>query len=129
MQIGAIGTQISYGYVYNTNTPSRASLNPVSEIPEDVLESKIDQTADMMLPEEDGNALKPGETRNFMDILTAQMEMGKNRASQILQTGSGSSTGNDTRNDTENQAGGQQAFSAYAMNYATQAYMSTMGIA
>ena len=45
MQVGSVGTSYFQPYVYNTNSLSRASLNKVQGIGDDLLTSKTDFSA------------------------------------------------------------------------------------
>jgi len=81
MTVGAIGFQ---PYVYNTNSVSRASLNSIKGISEDVLNSKVDYTG-LSTSNDTTNPLKMGSSSNFMEILSSQMELGKSNASRIMQ--------------------------------------------
>lgn len=80
MQIGAIAYP---NYVYNTNRVSSLSLNRMNKIPDDVLSSRLDYGQNS-LTGENINPLRPGESKNFMDILTSQMEMGRANAARIM---------------------------------------------
>lgn len=81
MQIGAVGYP---SYIYNTNSVSAASMNRINGIPEDALESSVDYKSNTALAKNE-NSLRPGESRNFMDILSSQMEMGRANAARIMQ--------------------------------------------
>lgn len=80
MMVGAVTMQ---PYVYNTNTISRVSMNKIAPISDDVLSKKVDYSG-LAAGGENENPLKPGETRNFMDILNYQMEMSRSNAARLM---------------------------------------------
>ena len=81
MQISAIGCQ---PYVYNTNTISANSMKPISSIPNDATAGKVDYS-NLVAEGETTNSLKPGQSKNFVDIIASQMAMGQANAARILQ--------------------------------------------
>ena len=81
MQIGAIGGMSFMPYIYNTNAMSRASMNKVAAIDDDVTSSKTDFSA---LTQETTNPLKRGESLEFASILGMQMQMGRMNASRLF---------------------------------------------
>jgi len=91
MQVGAIGSY-SYvqPYVYNSNTLSAGSMRKISGIDQDLLSSSTDFSS-LTKTKENTNPLKIGETPNFADILTMQMQMGKNHAAKIMKAEDGMS--------------------------------------
>lgn len=66
MQVGAISGGISTPYIYNTNMVSRASLNKVKPIEDDLLESKTDFTN---LASENTNPLAPGQSADYKGLV------------------------------------------------------------
>ncbi len=86
MGIGAIGSSgAMYGvsaYVYNANSVSSKSLDKISKISDDVLDSKLD--VENYSADENTNTLKMGETRDFAAILEEQMFTGMNRAAMLF---------------------------------------------
>ena len=81
MRIGAVGVGSYQPYIYNTNTVSRASLNKVGKIGDDLLDKKTDFSE---LTQENVNPLKKGETRNYEDIYNMQMQMGQMNATRLF---------------------------------------------
>ncbi len=85
MQIGSIGSVMSMPYVYNTNSVNRASMNPISAIPEDGTKGRVDYKG---LVSEDGlesmNPLKRGESRNFADIISSQMALSNQHKAALM---------------------------------------------
>jgi len=81
MTIGAIGASTFTPYIYNTNAVSRASMNKISGIDDDVTSSKTDFSA---LTQETTNPLKRGESLDFAGILGMQMQMSKMNASRFM---------------------------------------------
>ena len=81
MQIGAIGGMSYTPYIYNTNTVSSASLNKVSGISDDLLESKTDFSA---LSGETTNPIKKGQSLDFAGIIDMQMQMSRLNASRVM---------------------------------------------
>ncbi len=90
MGVGAVGgvtTTFYNPYVYNTNTVSRASLDKVSAIPDDATKGGAEYIG--ALKEEQAvnvNPLKPGESKNFADILMSQMSQASLRQAELLAT-------------------------------------------
>lgn len=85
MQVGAIGVGAYQPYIYNTNSISRASMNKVGRIGDDLLASKTDFSA-LTDEQQNVNPLKRGETRGFDEIMSMQMQMSQMNASRIMQT-------------------------------------------
>lgn len=84
MQIGAVSFQ---PYIYNTNAVSSKSLNKISAISDDALDSKTDISALTSLskdPVENMNPLKRGETLDFAGILEQQMSMSRMNAARVM---------------------------------------------
>lgn len=84
MQIGAVSFQ---PYVYNTNAISSKSLNKISAISDDALDSKTDISALTSLGKENNevtNPLKRGETLDFAGILEQQLSMSRMNAARIM---------------------------------------------
>lgn len=84
MQIGAISYQ---PYIYNTNAVSSKSLNKISAIGKDALESKTDVSA--LLDKDNAsnetlNPLKRGQSLDFAGILGMQMQMSRMNAARIM---------------------------------------------
>lgn len=82
MGVGAIGGLTYQPYIYNTNTVSRNSLNPISAVDNDVTRSHIGQAAESEVATI--NPLQRGETANFADVLSMQMSMGMQKASALF---------------------------------------------
>lgn len=80
MGIGAIGGVTFQPYVYNTNKVSSVSMNKLSKISDDVLESKVDYRE----LTQNSNPLKVGQTLDFQGMLNAQMQKGLSNASRIM---------------------------------------------
>lgn len=81
MGIGAVS--MFQPYVYNTNTVSANSLNPIKAISNDVSSSHIAQTPDTDYTET-LNPLAKGETKNYADVLASQMQMGMQNAMRLF---------------------------------------------
>lgn len=84
MQIGAISYQ---PYIYNTNAVSSKSLNKISAISDDALDSKTDISALVDTGsnnQENINPLKRGESLDFAGILEQQMSMSRLNAARIM---------------------------------------------
>jgi len=81
MQIGAIGAMNYTPYIYNTNTVSRASMNKISGISDDLLDSKTDFSA---LSGETTNPIKKGQSLDFAGIIQEQMQMSRLNASRVM---------------------------------------------
>lgn len=105
MQIGAISYQ---PYIYNTNAVSSKSLNKISAISDDALDSKTDISALTSQGNETNetiNPLKRGETLDFAGIFAQQMSMSRMNASRIMmepQTQEAASQAITPNNPTEN---------------------------
>lgn len=85
--IGAVSGAVYNPYVYNTNTVSSASLNKVNAIPDDVLRGGVDYkglTTEAVT--ENVNPLRPGETKNFADVLLSQFAASAMRRDDLLST-------------------------------------------
>ncbi len=82
MQIGAIGATPYTPYIYNTNTVSRASMNKIKGIGEDLLESKTDFSA--LSSQETTNPIKRGQSLDFAGIMSMQMEMSRMNAARVM---------------------------------------------
>lgn len=82
MRIGAVGMN---PYVYNTNSVNASSMNRIQGIGSDLTASKSDFSG--LTSEDIGeniNPLRPGETKNFVDIMEMQMQMGRMNASRVM---------------------------------------------
>ncbi len=84
MQVGAVGTSYFQPYVYNTNTVSKSSLEPVKGVGDDLLASKTDFSALTDDGKQNLNPLKRGETADFAGIMDMQMQMSRMNASRLL---------------------------------------------
>ena len=82
MRVGAVGTNLYQPYVYNTNTLSRASMNKISPIGDDLLSSKTDFEK---APAVNENPLKMGETKDFSGLLDMQMQEARVNAARFMQ--------------------------------------------
>ena len=80
MNIGAISFQ---PYIYNTNYLSRASLNKVNAISDDLVSAKTDYSG-LVEEQSDQNPLRRGETLDFAGILQQQMQMGRANAARLI---------------------------------------------
>ena len=80
MNIGAISFQ---PYIYNTNYLSRASLNKVNAISDDLVSAKTDYSG-LVEDESNQNPLRRGETLDFAGILQQQMQMGRANAARLI---------------------------------------------
>ncbi len=80
MRIGAVGAS---PYVYNTNAVSSASLNRIEGIGSDTTASRSDFSR---LTQEavNENPLRMGETKNFVDIMDMQIQMGRMNAARVM---------------------------------------------
>ena len=83
MQIGAIGIGSFQPYVYNTNSLSKASMNKINKIGDDLLASKTDFSA-LADEQKNVNPLKRGETLDFAGMLSMQMQMSQMNAARLL---------------------------------------------
>ena len=81
MRIGALSMQ---PLVYNTNSVSSASLNKVSGIGSDLTASKSDFSGLASSEAVNINPLKMGETKNFADVLSMQLQMGQMNSLRIM---------------------------------------------
>jgi len=84
MQVGAVSYQ---PYVYNANAVSSKSLNKISAISDDALDSKTDISA--LVSDENKsmdvlNPLKRGESLDFAGILDQQMSLSRNNAARLF---------------------------------------------
>jgi len=84
--IGAVSSTIYNPYVYNSNRVTSASLNKISSIPDDVTSEKLDYSLLVSNNTENVNPLKPGETKNFADVLLSQMSESALRRDDLLAT-------------------------------------------
>lgn len=87
MAVGAIGSVTStlYNpYVYNTNSLSKASLNKINAIPDDVTKAKTE--VEPYSNDLNVNPLSVGETKNFADVLMSQMSRSSYKQAQVLAT-------------------------------------------
>lgn len=80
MNVGAVSFQ---PYLYNVNRISASSMGKVQPLTNDTEKSRIDFSS---LTGENENPLRMGESKNFMDILSSQMQMSRSNAARILQT-------------------------------------------
>lgn len=80
MRVGAVG---SNPYVYNTNAVSSASMKKIQGIGNDLTASRSD-FSNLTSAGENTNPLKVGETKNFVDIMDMQMQMGRMNASRVM---------------------------------------------
>ena len=87
MQVGSVGSSpIMSPYIYNTNAISSKSMNKISAISDNALDSSTDISA---LTKDSSsnevlNPLKRGESLDFAGILNMQMQMGKMNAQRIM---------------------------------------------
>lgn len=81
MRIGAVGAS---PYIYNTNAVSSASLSKIKGIGNDLTASKSDFSGLSESVGANENPLKMGETKNFVDIVGMQMQMGRMNASRVM---------------------------------------------
>ena len=80
MRIGAVGAS---PYIYNTNAISSASLGKVKGIGSDVTSSDSDFSG-LTSAAANENPLNMGETKNFVDIVGMQMQMGRMNAARVM---------------------------------------------
>ena len=80
MRIGAVGAS---PYVYNTNAVSSASLNKIRGIGSDTSASRSDFSGltETAVYE---NPLRMGETKNFVDVMEMQVQMGRMNAARVM---------------------------------------------
>lgn len=81
MRVGSVGGAMSTPYIYNTNTVSRASLNKVKPIEDDLLESKTDFSK---LASENTNPLAPGQSSDYKGMVDMQMQIGQMNAVRLF---------------------------------------------
>lgn len=81
MQVGAVSMAMPMPYIYNTNNVSRASLNKIKPIEDDLLDTKTDFSD--LAKEENTNPLAIGETKDFATVLDMQMQEGFQNASRL----------------------------------------------
>ena len=81
MRIGAVGAS---PYIYNTNAVSSASLGKIKGIGNDLTASKSDFSGLSESVGANENPLTMGETKNFVDIVGMQMQMGRMNASRVM---------------------------------------------
>ena len=81
MRIGAVGAS---PYIYNTNAVSSASLGKIKGIGNDLTASKSDFSGLSESVGANENPLRMGETKNFVDIVGMQMQMGRMNASRVM---------------------------------------------
>lgn len=81
MRIGAVGAS---PYIYNTNAVSSLSLGKIKGIGNDLTSSKSDFSGLSSSVGANENPLKMGETKNFVDIVGMQMQMGRMNASKVM---------------------------------------------
>ena len=80
MRIGAVGAS---PYVYNTNAVSSASLNKIHGIGSDATASRSDFSG-LSETAVNENPLKRGETKNFVDVMEMQIQMGRMNAARVM---------------------------------------------
>ncbi len=80
MRIGAVGAS---PYVYNTNAVSSASLNKIQGIGSDTTSSRSDFSG-LTESAVNENPLRMGETKNFVDIMEMQVQMGRMNAARVM---------------------------------------------
>ena len=80
MRVGAVGYR---PFVYNTNSVSSASLNKIKAIGNNLTESNSDFSG-LTESNENINPLKVGETKNYSEMVDAQMNMGRMNAARIM---------------------------------------------
>ena len=72
-------------YIYNTNTVSAKSLNPISKIEdEDLTESRMDVSGLQKAYAETVNPLNRGESADFQGTVDAQMAAGMQKAAMLF---------------------------------------------
>ena len=72
---------IQMPYIYNTNNVSRASLDKVKPIGDDLLQSKTDFSD--LAEEENVNPLGYGQTKDFATVLDQQLQSGYQSAARL----------------------------------------------
>ena len=80
MRVGAVGAS---PYVYNTNAISSASLNKIQGIGSDAETSRSDFSG-LTETAVNENPLKLGETKNFVDVMEMQIQMGRMNAARVM---------------------------------------------
>ena len=80
MRIGAVGAS---PYVYNTNAVSSVSLNKIRGIGSDTTSSRSDFSG-LTESAVNENPLRMGETKNFVDIMEMQVQMGRMNAARVM---------------------------------------------
>lgn len=108
MNIGAISFQ---PYIYNTNYISRASLNKVNAISDDLVSARTDYSG-LVEEQSDQNPLRKGETRDFVGILQQQFQMARTNADRLIKPAQ----------ETEEPLQYQMAASSVMDNTGTEAY-------
>lgn len=83
MQVGAISYQ---PYIYNTNAISSKSMNKISAISDNALDSKTDVSGLVKdsVSSETTNPIKRGQSLDFAGILDMQMQMSRMNATRIM---------------------------------------------
>ena len=72
-------------YIYNTNTLSANSLNPVSGIDDDDLtKNRLDMSGLQRAYTENVNPLAQGETKDYEGVVGSQFAQGMNRAAALF---------------------------------------------
>ncbi len=81
-----IGSVTAYRpYIYNTNTLSANSLNPISGIDdEDLTENRIDISGLQKAYSENVNPLKVGETKDYEGTVDMQFAQGMQKAAALF---------------------------------------------
>lgn len=80
MQIGAVAYQ---PYIYNTNSISRASMNKIAPIGDDLTTAKTDYSG-LLDDSKNINPLKKGQTADFASLFDMQMQMSIMNQSRIM---------------------------------------------
>ncbi|MCR5001879.1 MAG: hypothetical protein K6A71_08805 [Lachnospiraceae bacterium] len=80
MRIGAVGAS---PYVYNTNAVSSASLNKIRGIGSDTAASRSDFSG-LTETAVNENPLRLGETKNFVDVMDMQLQIGRMNAARVM---------------------------------------------
>ena len=83
MQVGAISYQ---PYIYNTNAISSKSMNKISAISNNALDSKTDVSGLIKdnSSNETTNPIKRGQSLDFAGILDMQMQMSRMNATRVM---------------------------------------------
>ena len=81
MQVGAVSMAMPTPYIYNTNRVDRTSMNRISPIEDDLLESKTDFSG--LTENENINPLAAGETKDYAGIVDMQMQSGAMNAARL----------------------------------------------